>query len=98
MSDLIDRQAAIVHFVKASKNYECGMFDLKEVTHELWQIPPAEPEPISQAYAKAVWTWLLDYQIKSAELKGRYSPYEVLSWVVNDWRKENGLDRQTGGD
>ena len=48
----------------------------------------AQPEPISEAYAKAVFTWLLDYQIKAAELKGRYTPYEVLSWVANDWRKE----------
>jgi len=49
----------------------------------------AEPEPLSDAYMEAVWTWLLDYQIKAAELKGRYTPYEVLSWVVNDWRKEH---------
>ena len=51
--------------------------------------PPAQPEPLSDAYTKAVWTWLLDYQIKAAELKGRYTPYEVLSWVANDWRKEH---------
>jgi hypothetical protein len=49
----------------------------------------AQPEPLSDAYMKAVWTWLLDYQIKAAELKGRYTPYEVLSWVANDWRKEH---------
>ena len=48
-----------------------------------------KPEPLSDAYMKAVWTWLLDYQIKAAELKGRYTPYEVLSWVANDWRKEH---------
>ena len=40
--DLISRQDAIIHFVKASKNYECGMFSLAEVTHELWEIPSAE--------------------------------------------------------
>ena len=44
MSDLISRQAAIMHFVKAAKKYECGMFDLKEATHELWEVPSAEPE------------------------------------------------------
>lgn len=48
-----------------------------------------QPEPLSDAYTKAVWTWLLNYQIKAAELKGRYTPYEVLSWVANDWRKEH---------
>lgn len=46
MSDLISRQDAIMHFVKASKNYECGMFDLAEVTHELWEIASAQPEII----------------------------------------------------
>ena len=53
------------------------------------QLPSAQPEPLSDAYTKAVWTWLLEYQIKAAELKGRYTPYEVLSWVANDWRKEH---------
>ena len=48
-----------------------------------------KPEPLSDAYMKAVWTWLLDYQIKAAKLKGRYTPYEVLSWVANDWKKEH---------
>ena len=52
-------------------------------------LPSAQPEPLSDAYTKAVWTWLLEYQIKAAELKGRYTPYEVLSWVTNDWRKEH---------
>lgn len=52
-------------------------------------LPSAQPEPMSDAYMKAVWTWLLDYQIKVAELKGRYTPYEVLSWVANDWRREH---------
>ena len=53
------------------------------------ELPSAQPEPLSDAYTKAVWTWLLEYQIKAAELKGRYTPYEVLSWVANDWRKEH---------
>lgn len=63
------------------------------------QLPSAQPEPISDVYMKAVWTWLLDYQIKAAELKGRYTPYEVLSWVANDWRKEHeGFDRKAKDD
>lgn len=49
---------------------------------------PAQPN-LSEAYSKAVFTWLMDYQIRAAELKGRYTPYEVLSWVANDWRKEH---------
>ena len=59
----------------------------KDVTR-LLSLPSAQPD-LSEAYAKAVWTWLLDYQIKAAELDGKYSPYEVLSWVANDWRKEH---------
>ena len=66
--------------------------------HDRIMSASAQPEPPTDAYMKAVWTWLLDYQIKAAELKGRYTPYEVLSWVANDWRKEHeGSDRQTGG-
>ena len=62
---------------------------LTAVGIDLKKLPSAQPEPLSDAYMKAVWTWLLDYQIKAAELKGRYTPYEVLSWVANDWRKEH---------
>ena len=51
-------------------------------------LPSAQPN-LSEAYSKAVFTWLMDYQIRAAELKGRYTPYEVLSWVINDWRKEH---------
>lgn len=61
-------------------------------------LPSVQPEPLSDAYMKAVWTWLVSYQIRVAELKGSYAPYEVLSWVANDWRKEHGLNQQTGGD
>lgn len=49
MSDLINRQNAIMHFVKVSKNYECGMFSLAEVTHELWEIPSAEHHKLNIA-------------------------------------------------
>ena len=55
---------------------------------DILALPSARPN-LSEAYSKAVFTWLMDYQIRAAELKGRYTPYEVLSWVINDWRKEN---------
>ena len=64
-----------------------NMSDIDRQT--ILNLPPAQPEPISDAYMKAVLTWLIDYQIKAADLKGRYTPYEVLSWVANDWRKEH---------
>jgi len=94
MSNLIDRQAAIGILDQYATtlnpdmdNTELGRVD--RIRRFIEQLPPAQTEPLSDAYAKAVWTWLLDYQIKAAELKGRYTPYEVLSWVVNDWRKEH---------
>lgn len=96
--DCISRQAAIdamntrLEDVKLTwrgrvKKGEIAMYlDMRGVIETL---PSVQPEPLSDAYIKAVWTWLLDYQIKAAELKGRYTPYEVLSWVANDWRKEH---------
>ena len=68
---------------------ECEMKSLRYSLDVFENLPSVHPEPISDVYMKAVWTWLLDYQIKAAELKGRYAPYEVLSWVANDWRKEH---------
>lgn len=93
--DLISRQAAIdalnservaedgIHFWRGERN------ETIDVAVEIIQaLSSAEPD-LSEAYAKAVRAWLLNYQIKAAELNGKYSPYEVMSWVVNDWRKEH---------
>ena len=96
--DCIDRQAAIdaieeMQFPIMRLEYVNEQFVFKGMSEALQAIkdlPSVQPEPLSDAYMKAVWTWLLDYQIKMAELKGRYTPYEVLSWVANDWRKEHG--------
>ena len=84
-SDCISRQAAI----DAIDDWWITVDDNRHPVDAIKALPPAQPEPQSDAYTKAVWTWLLDYQIKAAELKGRYTPYEVLSWVANDWRKEH---------
>lgn len=88
--DLIERQKAI----DALDEIEAEVADGYGYQYAKWreyfaEMPSAEPEPLSDAYMKAVWTWLLNYQIKAAELQGRYTPYEVLSWVANDWRKEH---------
>ena len=80
--DTISRQAA----VDAVERNACNT---QRAIDAINNLPSAQPEPLSDAYTKAVWTWLLEYQIKAAELKGRYTPYEVLSWVANDWRKEH---------
>lgn len=91
MSDMIYRQDAIDVLARFLSNREGGnAVWWKPVAESVIDaLPPAQPEPLSDAYTKAVWTWLLEYQIKAAELKGRYTPYEVLSWVANDWRKEH---------
>lgn len=95
--DLISRQAMFETAAEYEKQLREIYGDENELVetvkilkHRLIALPTAQPEPLSDAYMKAVWTWLLNYQIKAAELKGRYTPYEVLSWVANDWRKEHG--------
>ena len=95
--DCISRQAAIDAFLteltkRERKNllHTWSTVEVKYfVVDMLEKLPSAQPEPLSDAYTKAVWTWLLDYQIKATELKGKYTPCEVLSWVANDWRKEH---------
>ena len=49
-------------------------------------------KPKADTYVKSVWLWLLNYQVRAAGLYGKYSPYEVLSWVANDWRREHETD------
>lgn len=91
MADYIDRQAAIDAQCDmfCGGRIDCRFYPKCDNLKPLQDLPAVQPEPLSDAYTKAVWTWLLDYQIKAAELKGRYTPYEVLSWVANDWRKEH---------
>ena len=99
VGDMIHRQAAIdalrTHERKPSNKWVDNQLDIEWnnaidiCCYDIEDLPSAQPEPLSDAYMKSVWTWLLDYQIKAAELKGRYTPYEVLSWVANDWRKEH---------
>ena len=94
MDDMISRQEAIkalnTEIIKRRllDDVNDGMLDEFDTESILKALPPAQPN-LSEAYSKAVFTWLMDYQIRAAELKGRYTPYEVLSWVINDWRKEN---------
>ena len=91
--DCIDRRAAIdeIEERKNANGYSnvALISELNRLEGYIMRLPSAQPEPMSEPYMKAVWTWLLDYQIKAAELKGKYTPYEVLSWVANDWRKEH---------
>ena len=89
MDDLISRQAAIDAVKRLSLGETDAVRLAMRIGHYLERLQSAQQEPLSDAYMKAVWTWLLNYQIKAAELQGRYTPYEVLSWVANDWRKEH---------
>lgn len=87
-TDCISRQAAIMDaesWVAADK-YEKNL--QKKVVEWLKEFPPAE---LDREYARAVRNWLVNYQVKCADLAGRYTPYEVLGWIVSDWRKENGI-------
>lgn len=88
--DCISRQAAIMDAESwvAVDEYEKHL--QKNAVEWLKEFPPAQ-QNLSEEYAKAVRNWLVNYQIKCAELKGRYTPYEVLGWIVSDWRKENGI-------
>ena len=64
---------------------------VKEIISEQPDIAQVQSPPISEMYAKAVRSWLVNYQVRLAELDGKYTPYEVLGWVVSDWRKENRI-------
>ena len=103
MSDLISRQAAL-DAMETWNKFGCDpdgklvRYDddkhyipyvhYEDMVHAIKHLPSAQLN-LSEAYSKAVFTWLMDYQIRAAELKGRYTPYEVLSWVINDWRIEH---------
>ena len=86
----ISRQAAIDALDKRFDSIPMEQTtEILQLRRDLRNLPSAQPN-LSEAYSKAVFTWLMDYQIRTVELKGRYTPYEVLSWVINDWRRENG--------
>lgn len=85
MNDLISRQALLAEYDRLHVG-EPG-----RARKMIEDAPSAQPEPISEEYAKAVRTWLINYQVRCAELKGRYTPYEILGWIVSDWRKENEI-------
>ena len=70
--------------------YPLQEFEEKAIQTILDTLPPAQ-QNLSEEYAKAVRNWLVNYQIKCAELMCRYTPYEILGWIVNDWRREKGI-------
>ena len=97
--DTIYREDAILAMANALWHYpnDCyknlNVYEFAKALAELGlrSLPSAQPEPISEEYAKAVRTWLINYQVRCAELAGRYTPYEILGWIVSDWRKENEI-------
>ena len=84
----IEQEKMIVESL--SSLYPLQEFEEKAIQTILDALPPAQ-QNLSEEYAKAVRNWLVNYQIKCAELMGRYTPYEILGWIVNDWRRENGI-------
>lgn len=90
--DLISRQAIIDAIQKLNIPEDMCVFEIiSHIEVAIATLPSVQPEPISEEYAKAVRNWLVNYQVKCAELQGRYTPYEVLGWIVSDWRKENEI-------
>jgi len=96
-TDTISRQAAIdaaVELAEARRRWGTseGQAQISGIDALMCAIEdlPSARHDLTEEYGKAVFTWLTYYQIKMAELNGRYTPHEVLSWVINDWRKEHG--------
>ena len=81
-----NKDGEMVHGANSDEHQ--AWYKAEDIYKAIESVPPAQSN-LSEAYSKAVFTWLMDYQIRAAELKGRYTPYEVLSWVANDWRKEH---------
>lgn len=90
--DAISRHAAIDICANAIDLWhgQLGEGALIAVRDKIKELPPAQ-QNLSEEYAKAVRNWLVNYQVNCADLAGRYTPYEVLGWIVSDWRKENGI-------
>lgn len=82
MSDYVSRQYLLDEYDRQHQGPPGGARKI---------IAEAPATDISEVYAKAVRSWLVDYQVKCADLEGRYTPYEILGWIVSDWRKENGI-------
>ena len=91
--DTISRQAALDIFDDYNVAVENGQIEAYSRDRKrLCDLPPAPlGTNLTEEYARAVRNWLVNYQVKCAELAGRYTPYEVLGWIVSDWRKENGI-------
>ena len=98
MSDLISRN----HFADRLKKAvgmvadECTNEELRaaEQILAMLQTEPGVKLPISEGYVNAVLTWLMTYQIDLSDLKGKYTPYEVCGWIINDFRKEFEDDKK----
>lgn len=92
-ADTISRRAALDIFDDYNVAVENGQIEAYSRDRKrLCDLPPAQlGTNLTEEYAKAVRNWLVNYQVKCADLAGRYTPYEVLGWIVSDWRKENGI-------
>ena len=87
MNDMISRQAAIdaVH-----KNYDTILdfkSDGRTVAGSFEDIINALPSVAKCFVAEDILKWLSGYYIRSLKLMGRYTPSEVITWVINDMTK-----------
>ena len=98
MSDYIDRQAAleaIRHIEEIYSNNLPTMIDKASVQKELMMLPSAQPEIIRCKDCKhnPKDTW---FECPMAHLSEKQRP--DYAWCWKGERREDGSDRQTGGD
>ena len=91
MSDLIEKKPLLDYIGSMNMTDKISNEGYVELSNYIDELPAVEPD-LPKSYARPVAVWLLHYAVESYKLKGRYTPYEIVNWVLNDWRKENGLD------
>ena len=72
--DLISRQAAIDALDKHLRTTDVPVSYpgiVSALTEWLNELPSAQPEPLSDAYTKEVWAWLLDYLTLNPDKDGK---------------------------
>ena len=78
MDELISRKKAIQAAIKGADSYYAD-----SIEDEINRVPS-----VAKCFvAEDILHWLLGYHIRSLKLMGRYTPSEVITWVINDMTK-----------
>ena len=80
MDELISRKKAIQAAIKGADPYYAD-----SIADEINGVPSAGKCFVAEDVLK----WLLEYQyhVRSLKFIGRYTPSEVITWVINDMTK-----------